>query len=216
MMKQIAIFGSGGFGREVAMLIELINKVAQQWELIGFYDDRIKKGEIINDYPVLGGIEDLNRISYSLAIVIAIGDPIIKRKVRHSIVNTNLFYPSLIHPNVITGNREFLSIGEGCIIGPGTVLTVNITIGKHVILSLYCTVGHDTIINDYASVMPGVNISGEVLIDECVYIGTGAKIINQLTIGKETIVAAGAVVAKSLPANCTAVGIPAKPIKFNL
>lgn len=43
----------------------------------------------------------------------------------------------------------------------------------------------------------------------------GAKIINRLQIGKNTIVGAGAVVSKSLPENCTAVGIPAKPIKFH-
>ena len=63
--------------------------------------------------------------------------------------------------------------------------------------------------------MPSVNISGEVIIKEGVYIGTGAKIVNQLDIGENTIVGAGAVVSKSLPANCTAVGIPAKPIKFH-
>jgi len=63
--------------------------------------------------------------------------------------------------------------------------------------------------------MPTVNISGEVDIQKGVYVGTGAKIINQLTIGEYTIVGAGAVVAKSLPKNCTAVGIPAKPIKFH-
>ena len=63
--------------------------------------------------------------------------------------------------------------------------------------------------------MPTVNISGEVTIGEGVYVGTGAKIINQLEIGKNTIVGAGAVVAKSLPADCTAVGVPAKPIKYH-
>jgi acetyltransferase-like isoleucine patch superfamily enzyme len=34
-------------------------------------------------------------------------------------------------------------------------------------------------------------------------------------IGEETIIGAGAVVAKSLPAKCTAVGIPAKPVKLH-
>ena len=78
-----------------------------------------------------------------------------------------------------------------------------------------CTVGHDTLIKEYCSFMPSVNISGEVEVQECVYVGTGAKIINRLQIGKNTIVGAGAVVSKSLPENCTAVGIPAKPIKFH-
>ena len=76
-----------------------------------------------------------------------------------------------------------------------------------------CTVGHDITIKSYASFMPSVNISGEVIIHEAVYVGTGAKIINQLEIGENTIVGAGAVVSKSLPSNCTAVGIPAKVIK---
>jgi len=78
-----------------------------------------------------------------------------------------------------------------------------------------CTVGHDTSIDDYCAFMPSVNISGEVQIKESVYVGTGAKIINLLEIGENTIVGAGAVVSKTLPSNCTAVGIPAKPIKFH-
>lgn len=62
--------------------------------------------------------------------------------------------------------------------------------------------------------MPSVNISGEVTIGQGVYVGTGAKIINQLEIGDYTIVGAGAVVAKSLPAKCTVVGVPARVIKL--
>ena len=62
--------------------------------------------------------------------------------------------------------------------------------------------------------MPTVNISGEVIIDDCVYVGTGAKIINQLTIGKNSIIGSGAVVVNNLPENCTAVGVPAKVIKI--
>ena len=108
-----------------------------------------------------------------------------------------------------------IKIGEGTIICGGTILTCNIEIGSFVTLNLCCTVGHDTIIKDFASFMPSVNISGEVLIEEKAYVGTGAKIINQLQIGKGTIVGAGAVVSKTLPPNCTAVGIPAKPIKFH-
>ena len=120
----------------------------------------------------------------------------------------------MIHPSVIIGD-EHVAIGKGCIICAGSFITCNIDIKDFVILNLMCTVGHDTVINSYASFMPSVNISGEVVIHESVYVGTGAKIINQLEIGMQTIVGAGAVVSKSLPEKCTAVGIPAKPIKFH-
>ncbi len=215
-MKQIAIFGSGGFGREVAMMIEQINEKKMEWEFIGFYDDGIEKGKIINGFPVLGGINELNEWNEPLSLVFAIGNPITKKSIIEKVQNKdNVDYPTLVHPNVLIGDLKFNGIGEGCIITAGNILTVNIAIGKHVILNLACTVGHDSIIGDYSSFMPSVNISGEVNIGQCVYVGTGAKIINQLEIGDNTIVGAGAVVAKSLPSNCTAVGIPAKPVKFH-
>jgi sugar O-acyltransferase (sialic acid O-acetyltransferase NeuD family) len=215
-MKKLAIYGAGGFGKEIAMFIELLNSDNKEWELIGFFDDNAIKGEVVNDYRILGGMKELNQVDFPLSLVIAVGNSLIRKKIRESITNNKVFFPTLIHRSATMGSGKFITIGEGCIISPGVFLTTNIEIGKHSILSLYCTVGHDTVIKDYVSIMPGVNISGEVTLGECVYIGTGAKIVNQVDIGEGTIVAAGAVVAKSLPANCTAVGIPAKPIKFNI
>ena len=60
-----------------------------------------------------------------------------------------------------------------------------------------------------------VNVSGNTLLGECVEMGTGSQIIQGQSVGDGTIVGAGAVVVKELPKECTAVGIPAKPIKFH-
>ena len=73
MPKQIAIYGASGFGLEVAMLIEQINAVQREWEVIGFFDDGEPKGKLFNEYPVLGGIDDLNRWPSELSLVIALG-----------------------------------------------------------------------------------------------------------------------------------------------
>lgn len=196
------------------MLIDQINEVAQQYNFLGYYDDGFKTGEIINGFPVLGGINEINERTEELLIVAAIGNPMLKKKLLNLINNRLISYPTLIHPNATIG-RDNVKIGEGTIICAGNAITIDISIGQHVILNLSCTVGHDTTIGDYCSFMPSVNISGEVNIHESVYVGTGAKIINQLEIGENTIIGAGAVVSKTLPANCTAVGIPAKPIKFH-
>lgn len=213
-MKKIAIFGAGGFGREVKMLVEQINDVKTQWEFIGFFDDDFSNARSVSKDHQLGGMAELNSFKDELHIVLAIGNPLIKKKILQKINNSNIIYPTLIHPNVYIGASN-VEIGEGSIICAGNILTVDISIGSHVILNLSCTVGHDTIIKDYASFMPAVNISGEVVIHEGVYVGTGAKIINQLEIGAETIIGAGSVVSKTLPEKCTAVGVPAKPIKFH-
>ncbi|KIO78633.1 acetyltransferase [Pedobacter lusitanus] len=213
-MKNIAIIGAGGFGREVKMLIDQINNQSKEYNLLGYYADGVTPSTLINGYPVLGPIENLNKVDEELFVVAAIGLPSLKKKLLSIIDNPFISYATLIHPNVIIGSDD-VTIGEGSIICAGSIITVNINIGRHVIFNLGCTVGHDTIIEDYCSFMPSVNVSGEVKIKQSVYVGTGAKIINQLEIGENTIVGAGAVVYKSLPANCTAVGIPAKPVKFH-
>lgn len=213
-MKNIAIFGAGGFGREVAWLIEQINKHEKIWNLIGFFDDGVAPGSEVYGFNVLGGLEALNIFREELNIVFAIADPKAKKKIVTKVINQNIKFPVLMHPNVLIGDKD-VNVGEGSIITAGNIITVNIQIGKHVILNLSNTVGHDTVIGNYCSFMPSVNISGEVSIGECVYVGTGAKIINQLEIGANSIIGAGAVVAKTIPENCTAVGVPAKPIKFH-
>ena len=214
-MQKIAIFGIGGFGREVLEQVHDINKITATYEIVGFFDDGYPAGMNIHGYPTLGGVKELNEWEEPIGIVVAIGTPQIKRKILNNIKNPLVTYPTMIHPSVLIGDHERVKIGKGCIICPSTIVTTDVEIGDFVILNLACTVGHDTVIKNYAAFMPTCNISGEVVIGEGVYCGTGVKVINQTSIGDNTVIGAGAVVTKSIPAECTAVGVPAKPIKFH-
>lgn len=211
-MGKLAIVGSGGFAREVLTLINAINSNTPQYEIVGFVGE--DKSQSVHGYPVIGNDDEVNLTQEPLSIVIAVGEPGLKAKIRGKYNNPLISFPTLVHPSVIFGDKESIKIGQGSIVCAGCILTTDINIKDFVTLNLQCTVGHDTVIGNYSSFMPSVNISGEVDIKEGVYVGTGAKIINQVEIGEQTIVGAGAVVAKTLPANCTAVGVPAKPIKF--
>ena len=62
---------------------------------------------------------------------------------------------------------------------------------------------------------PSVNVSGATKIGKETELGTGTQIIPGKTIGDYSIVGAGAFVVKDVPAGCTAIGSPAKPIKYN-
>ncbi len=208
-MKKLVIIGVGGFGREVAWLVERINKVEPSWDLLGFIDDNKElHGSLCGCYPVLGGMEwiEQNNDTY---VVCAIGASQTRKKVIDRL--NGVKFATLIDPSVLLSKR--VSIGEGSIICAGNILTVDIEIGSHVIINLDCTVGHDADIKDFVTLYPSVNISGNVTLEECVEMGTGSQIIQGIEVEKRTIVGAGAVVVKDLPGDSTAVGIPAKVIR---
>lgn len=211
-MKDIAIFGAGGFGREVLTLIQNINQIENTWNVIGFFADGEPIGRLVHGLPIIGGIKELNDWKTPLNIVVAIGTPKAVKTISNSITNPQIAFPQLIHPSVIFGDRSSIRLGKGCIICANTVLTCDITIGDFVIMNLSCTVGHDAEIGNYSAFMPTCNISGYATVGECVYCGTGVNIIDRTSIGDDSVIGAGAVVTKPIPSDCTAVGVPARVI----
>lgn len=212
-MKDLIIIGASGFGREVAWLIERINKENPTWNLLGFMDDNDAiQGTTINGYEVLGKICDI--IQYpNVWFVCAIGASNTRETIinRMKSINSSVKFGTVIDPSVRMS--EFITVGEGTIICAHTILTVNISIGNHVIINLDCTVGHDAVLQDFVTLYPSVNVSGATIIGHAVELGTGLHIIQGKTVGDYSIVGAGAVIVKDIPSKCTAVGNPAKPIK---
>ena len=122
-MKKIAIYGAGGFGREVACLIRKINEQSSEWELIGFFDDGIEQGTK-NEYGVvLGGIVEVNTFPEELAVVLAIASPKIVEKIVENITSSKIYYPNIISPDVIYLDKVNVNIGKGNIICSGRIFT---------------------------------------------------------------------------------------------
>ena len=211
-MRDIVIIGAGGLGREVQWLIERINNINPTWNMLGYLDDNIEKGTIVNGYTVIGGIDWLKRREEKVSIVCAIGSANLRKEVISRIKNTNnIEMPNIIDPNVVIS--PFVDMGVGNIICASTVLTVNIKIGDFCIINLDCTIGHDDILESYITIYPSVNVSGNVNIGECSEIGTGTSIIQGVSIASNTILGAGSTVVKNISASGLYVGTPAKLIK---
>lgn len=213
-MKELIIFGASGFGREVAWAVERINKVSPTWNLLGFIDDDESiQGSAINGYRVLGKTEDIRNYPDAY-FVCAVGASRVREKIVNNMksVNPDVKFGTVIDPTVEMS--DLVTIGEGTIICAHTIITVNIEIGSHVIINLDCTVGHDAVLKDFVTLYPSVNVSGITTIGHAAELGTGMQIIQGKAVGDYSIVGAGAVVVKDIPEKCTAVGSPAKPIKF--
>ena len=113
-MKNIVIIGAGGVGREVSLIIEKINKLKATWNLIGFIDDNVNNwNKVINGYPVIGGMDSLEKLPLDTYVVIAIANYNAKKKIVNKIDNKFKF-ATIIDPKVWI--HDYMTIGEGTII----------------------------------------------------------------------------------------------------
>ncbi|NPV91610.1 MAG: acetyltransferase [Firmicutes bacterium] len=213
-MKDIVIIGAGGFGREVAQLIEDINSEKKTWNLLGFIDETVEKhNTVINGNPVLGSFGWFEGHSGKIWTIVALGNPKDKYHLVDKASACNVEFASLIHPDARI-NKHF-ELGSGCVICGSSFISVNTRIGNHVSINPGCSIGHDTAIGDYSSLYWDVTLSGNVSVGEGCEIGSKAVVIPKRTIGGWSVIGAGAVVTNDIPANCTAVGIPARPTKLS-
>ena len=211
-MKRLAIYGTGGLAREVLEVVREVNAIEPRFDVIGWLDDDPSKaGQLIKGLPVLGPIERAADHVGSFETVIAIGNTVARSRIAARLERQRVASPVLIDPRARVGRD--VAIGDGSIICAGTLLTTDIHLGRHVILNLNVTIGHDAELADFVTLAPAVNVSGHVRIGEGCDVGTGSATVQGVAIGEWSIVGAGAVVARDLPANVTAVGVPAKVIK---
>ena len=96
-IKPIVIVGAGGMGRDTQWLIERINEEEPTYEILGYIDDGIQQGSIIDGYPILGGMKYLEEYDkeQKLAVAFAIGNAKVREKlVLKCLPNPNLWYPN--------------------------------------------------------------------------------------------------------------------------
>lgn len=213
-MQDIVIVGAGGLGKDIQWVLERINSRGAVWNIAGYIDDAIAPGTLVDDRPILGTVDWLAGCDRETAVVCAVANAKTRRRIIRKLEqNKRLTFPNIIDPSVVMSGR--VAMGRGNVMLAGNIVSVDIRIGDFCIINAACTVGHDDILHSYVTLYPGVNVSGCVEICEETEIGTGSHIIQGLRINSGVIAGAGAVIIHELPPECTAVGNPAKPVKYH-
>ena len=171
--------------------MNLLDKIKRDFLSVQTRDPAFKnKIELLYAYPGVWAV-----VNYRIANTIYKKG--FKRLARF-IMAINQFFTNIdIHPGATIGENVFIDHGIGVVIGETAIVGNNVTIYQGVTLG-------------GVSLNPGKR---HPTIEDDVTIGAGAKILGNITIGKESRIGANSVVVKDVPPYSTVVGIPGKVIK---
>ena len=195
---KIAVYGASGFAREVAPIAGADLFVS---------DDPSEYGP---------SVLSLERLPPEYLITIAISDSQARRRVANRCSAAGRSFADVVAPTSVRRGRS--EIGEGAILCDFTVITDNVRIGRHFHANIYSYVAHDCVVGDFVTLAPRVCINGNTVIEDDVYIGSGA-VLKQgtpdkpLQIGRGAVIGMGAVVTKDVPPGAVMVGNPARPLE---
>lgn len=212
-MKDIVVYGAGGFGREIACLIRTINERTPEWNLIGFLDDNEALWGTSNEYgKVLGGADWLNQYSADLACAVAVGSPKAVQAIVGRIKNARISFPNLYAPTVTFLDKNSLRIGQGNIFCYGCFISCSVQIGDFNLFNGNTAIGHDACIGNCNVVMPASNISGGVTMGDCNFLGVQSVVLQYIKVGSNTRIGANSVVMRKTQDGFLYIGNPAKRV----
>jgi acetyltransferase EpsM len=207
---KVVVIGHGGHSKVVSDII----RATKDLQIIGYLDNKYEKIQVMDNIicgPV-GAAKQLKEENDNVKFVMAIGDNKVRKLVVEKLGISTNDYLTIVHPNASISPSA--KIGYGTVVMPQAVINADVIVGNHCIINSCSVVEHDSLLNDFVHLCPNSTIAGTVEIHEGSCVGSGATIIPNRRIGEWTMIGAGATVINHLPANCLAVGTPAK-VKMN-
>ena len=214
MKKKILIFSAGSAGREVFQLILNINKLQNEWEVVGYVDDDINKiGKIIDNIGVYSN-KNKPKKKEIYAICGIMNSDIRKKIFDKEIIKNDYQLTNLIHP--LVERPKCFKIGLGNIIFGNVHISFEVNIKNFSIISNFCDLGHNLITNDYCTIMPSVVIGGNGEIGEKTLIGSGVIIHQGIKIGTNCTIGMGTLITGDIKNNTSIINYPRQVKKENI
>ena len=201
------LYGAGGHSK---VITDILNSIGV--EVLGVFDDqpagaKLKTMAIDSGVRVQG--ESFPKLDAPL--IISVGDNQ-RRAELDQMLRRNAEYGQAIHGTTIISAKS--SVGEGTVILQGAIVQSAAKVGRHVLVNTAASIDHDNEIGDYAHISPHATLCGHVKVGEGTHIGAGAVVIPSIKIGKWCTIGAGTVIIRDIPDYATAVGNPARIIKY--
>jgi acetyltransferase EpsM len=169
------------------------------FDRIAFHDDDAAKETLSISQLREAGFEEF---------IVAIGANSTRAQRFDDALRAGLRPATLVHP--MASVSPATSIGVGTVVMAKAVVQSNVRVGKNCLINAGAIVDHDCVVGDHTHLSPSATLGGAASVGEYVLMGIGAIALPGARIGDRTVIGAGAVVLRAIPADVTAVGVPAR------
>jgi sugar O-acyltransferase (sialic acid O-acetyltransferase NeuD family) len=206
-VKRLLIIGAGGHGKVVADAA-----LASGWDTVAFLDDRGAAAGAPLGFPVLGPCEELavHRDRFPAAAV-AVGRAARRLELLDRCRAEGFELPVIVHPRASVS--RFASLEAGCVVFAQAAVNASARLGVGCIVNTGATVDHDCTLGSGCHVCPGAHLAGTVVAGDRVWFGIGSAVRQGVSIGRDVMIAAGAVVVSDVPDATTVMGVPARQVR---
>ena len=217
-MITYGLVGAGGLGRDHIdyarrSVLNQIDGITERDVRLVFVDANPPAQEV-HGYPVLSVEDFLNENRADHYFNLLFSGTKDRQRTADLMIENGVKPLHHIHPD--TDIRKHSDIGEGLLMAYCSMIATSCTIGRFLQLLDYSYISHDCVIGDFVELAPRVSINGNTILEDHVYVGTGATFRQgtpekPLVIGKGAVVGMGSVVTRDVPAGATVMGNPAQP-----
>jgi sugar O-acyltransferase (sialic acid O-acetyltransferase NeuD family) len=175
-MSVVHIIGAGGFGREVLQYIQDLRAAGRDLTPAGFVDDALRPE--VCGLPV-AKLEEVPP-SPDRLFIIAVGDPIARRRLAARATQHGCRFMTLVHPLAYVAPSA--ELGTGCLISPFAFVGPSARIGNHVALNVHATADHDVSIEPFSYLAPYACAGGGAKLGEAVALGAHSSVAPGATV----------------------------------
>lgn len=205
--KRIFLFGGG---LHSLSCIDIIEK-QEKFELAGIIDSEKEIGSQIDEYKIIGRIEDLPELLNIYQVkagFISVGDNWVRKKIYEQILwcCPDFKFVNLIHPSAVLGKH--VKIGKGVFVGAQAFISSDCRVDDFVLLHQKAHIGLLNHAKNFSSISLGSLTGGRVSIGEFTAVTIGVVVADRVSIGQHTVIGAGSLVVRDVPGYVTAYGNP--------
>ena len=209
---RLAIYGTGGTGREVHEIASSIDPLHERWEELVFVDDVTDERELygsrIMSFDALSRGMDASEVEF----IIAVGEPSSRELLYDRVVSQGYLLATIVHPSAFVAPSACL--GHGVFVKMQSIVSSDAVLEDNVFVQADVIVGHDVHIGAHTQVSAFSHIAGNASLGERGYLGVRSAVREECAMGDDVVVAMGGVVMeKRVPSRVLAVGNPAKYVR---